>query len=38
MLFLSASRMTGTTSPRSVSTAMPMWKYFLRTSSPAFMS
>ena len=25
MLFLSASRITGTTSPRSVSTAMPTW-------------
>jgi hypothetical protein len=37
-LFLSASLITGTTSPRSVSTAMPMWKYFFRISSLLFMS
>ena len=29
MFFVSASRMTGTSSPRSVSTATPMLTYFL---------
>ena len=38
MFFLSASRITGTSSPRSVSTAMPMFTYFLRMISPAAMS
>ena len=34
--FLSTSRMTGTSRPRSVSTATPMWTYCLRiTASPA---
>ena len=30
--FLSQSRITGTTRPSGVSTAMPMWKYFFRIS------
>ena len=30
MPFRSTSRMTGTTRPSGVSTATPMWKYFLR--------
>ena len=38
MFFWSASRMTGTSRPRSVSTATPMLTYFLRMISPAAMS
>ena len=35
MPFWSTSRTTGTTSPSGVSTAIPMWKYFLRISALA---
>ena len=38
MFFVSAFLMTGTSSPRSVSTAMPMFTYFLRTISLAARS
>ena len=38
MFLVSASRMTGTSSPRSVSTATPMWTYFFWTISSAAMS
>ena len=36
--FLSTSRKTGTSKPRSVSTATPMWMYFLRINWPAAAS
>ena len=38
MFFRSTSRITGTSRPFSVSTAMPMWTYFLRTTSSLAMS
>ena len=38
MFFVSASRMTGTSRPRSVSTATPMLTYFLKTISSAARS
>ena len=38
MFFVSASRTTGTSSPRSVSTATPMFTYFLRMISSAARS
>ncbi len=38
MFFVSTSRTTGTSSPRSVSTATPMWTYFLKMISSAAIS
>ena len=38
MFLVSASRTIGTSSPRSVSTATPMWTYFLRMISSVAMS